>query len=246
MVSNADYQHLYWAGSSFEFTMLDPLTFAADVMWGMSDTSGSDALDRSGWFFDFKVAYKTPYVTPALLAWYGTGDDDNMYNGSERMPTIAGHGTLTGSTFGMDGSSVLNACDYVGQDNEFMGTWGVGLEFGDISFIEDLTHTVRVVFMGGTNDPYSMRDYRSAGDGYNYTLVYNSSEIMMTTADWAWEVDFDHKYQIYENLAAIVETGMIDMHRDKSAWKTGAVDDGSKLWKTGTAWKLAVGLKYTF
>ncbi len=67
VVCNVNYQHLYWAGSSFELTMLVPLTFSADVMWGMADTPGSDDLDRSGLFFDSKVAYKTPYVTPPLF-----------------------------------------------------------------------------------------------------------------------------------------------------------------------------------
>ncbi len=251
-VHNNDYQHLYFAGGAFEFTMLDPLTFAADVNWGMSDDPSDKFMDRSGWYFAGKIAYKTPYVTPALIGWYSTGDDGNIYNGSERMPVVSG--SLNGSSYALDGSSLIGGSGAVfSGDNGWMGTWGIGLELGSISFIEDLTHTIRVNFMGGTSAPHAMRDYRSINDGVNF-LYTNNAGIMLTTKDWAWEINFDHKYQIYENLAAVVEMGMIDIYRKKSAWLYGVgnidpVDNPNgdiKLWKTSTAWKLAFGLKYSF
>ena len=42
---------------------------------------------------------------------------------------------------------------------------------------------------------------------------------MLTTADWAWEINFDTQYQIYENLAAIIETGMVDVQRQAYPWR---------------------------
>ena len=146
-------------------------------------------MDRWGWYIAGEIDYKTPWVTPGILAWWTSGDDDDIYNGSERLPTIDANFAAT--SFGWDGGDLLNNDDVMGTDAS--GTWGVGLLFKDISFIENLTHQVRVVFYGGTNDPKSMRDSRSSAFSYS-----NPSGIMLTTADWAWEVNFDTQYQIYE------------------------------------------------
>ena len=243
---NNDYQYLYWAGAAFEFTMLDPLVFALDVNWGLSNDPKDKAMRRSGWYFAGSAAYKTPWVTPALLGWYSTGDDKNMYNGSERMPVISGD--LKATSFGMDGGSIVGMTGLLSLDNAYMGTWGVGLQFGNISFIEDLTHQLRVVFFGGTSSPRAMRDYRTIGDGINFNFN-NPAGILVTTKDWGWELNFDHKYQIYENLAAYVESGLIDVYRAKSAWINGVNNVNTPLikrWNTSTAWKLGIGLKYTF
>ncbi len=243
---NNDYQYLYWAGAAFEFTMLDPLVFAFDVNWGLSDDPTDKAFRRSGWYFAGKAAYQTPWVTPAIIGWYSTGDDNDMYNGSERMPVLSGG--LAGTSFGMDGADLVGMSALLSADNEYMGTWGVGLQFGDISFIEDLTHQLRVVFFGGTSSPRAMRDYRTIGDGINFNFN-NPAGIIVTTKDWGWELNFDNKYQIYENLAVYLESGLIDVYRTKSAWIDGVNNVNNpqvKLWNTSTAWKLGFGLKYTF
>ncbi len=242
---NNDYMNGWWAGLALEFTMLDPLTFALDVAWGSLDDPTDDMMDRWGWYIAGEVDYKTPWVTPGILAWWTSGDDDDIYNGSERLPTIDANFAAT--SFGTDGGDLLNNDDCLGADAS--GTWGIGLLFKDISFIENLTHQVRVVFYGGTNDPKAMRDSRYSAFAYS-----NPSGIMLTTADWAWEVNFDTQYQIYENLAAIVETGMVDVQRQASPWRQAENNRRSssynaayqQLWKTSTAWKLAFGLKYTF
>lgn len=33
--------------------------------------------------------------TPGIFGWYASGDDGNVKNGSERMPSIAGAGNFT-------------------------------------------------------------------------------------------------------------------------------------------------------
>ncbi len=241
--TNNAYQYMWWAGGSFEFTMLDPLTFALDVVWGTSIDPSDDELERHGWYLAGRVDYQTPYVTPGLVAWWTTGEDDDIWNGSERLPEL--DGTFQATTYGFDGQSLLNAGDIIGQSAE--GTWGLSLQFNDISFIEDLTHALRISFIGGTNDPESLRNYRN-NPRWNPAFV-NPSGIMLTTADYAWEIDFDHKYQIYENLAAIVEMAMVDVERQAYPWRSqnnrNNVRD-IRRWKTSTAWKLAMGLQYRF
>ncbi len=246
---NNDYFYGWWAGLALEFTMMDPLVFMLDVAWGSFDDPSDDMMDRWGWYIAGEIDYKTPWVTPGVLAWWTTGDDGDIYNGSERLPTIDPNFAAT--SFGTDGGDLLNNDDVIGPDAS--GTWGIALLFKDISFVENLTHQVRLAFYGGTNSPYAMRDRRSQTSPHN-PYWNNPSGIMLTTADWAWEVNFDTQYQIYENLAAIIETGMVDVQRQAYPWRnpenrrnSGWYNAGiQQLWKTSTAWKLGFGLKYTF
>jgi len=245
-LTDNDYQYVWWVGGAIEFTMLDPLTFGLDVAWGTSIDPSQAWLSRSGWYLAGRVDYQTPYVTPGLIGWWSSGDDDNIWNGSERIPEV--DGTFQATSYGFDGFSILGAGDILGQSGE--GTWGLALALQDISFIEDLTHQLTVAVYWGTNDPECMRDYRAnAGSAWNPAYA-GQNGILLTTADWAWEVNFDHKYQIYENLAAVVEMGMVDVHREKYAWSTPGDRNGNnfgpRLWDTETAWKLAMGLQYRF
>jgi len=244
-----DYQYMWWAGAAFEFTMLDPLTFGLDVVWGTSIDPSQDYLTRWGWYLAGRVDYQTPYVTPGLVAWWSTGDDENMWNGSERLPHI--DGTFQATTFGFDGQALIgSAGDALGQSAE--GTWGLALQFNDISFIEDLTHQLIVAYIGGTNHTKSMQDNRFATRGNPW---FRNNGIALTTADYAWEIDFNHRYQIYENLAAVVEMSVLDIQRQAYPWRNSrnrasdAVQYNNgvyQLWQTSTAWKLAMGLQYRF
>ena len=246
--NNIDTFNAWWVGMSLEVTALDPLVFMADVAWGTLDTDG-EYLDRSGWYLAGEVDYKTPWVTPGLLAWWTSGEDDDIYNGSERMPSIDPNFGAT--TFGTDFSELLNCNIAFGKD--LTGTWGLGLLFKDLSIIENLTHQIRLVFYAGTSSTRSMRDYRNGSNGWN-PYLNNPSGIMLTTADWAWEVNFDSMYKIYENLYAIVETGMLDIQRQAYPWRKveNRINSGDydsqvrQLWKNSTAWKFAFGLRYKF
>ncbi len=245
-----DYQYLWFAGASLEFTMLDPLTFAMDVMWGASIDPSQDYLERWGWYLAARADYQTPYVTPGIIGWWASGDDDNIWNGSERMPSISP--SFQATTFGFDNSWTIGGTGTaMGGSPE--GTWGVGLQFNDISFIEDLSHQLAVTFIGGTNDPDAMRNYRNSDVPWS-PYFSNTSGIQLTTVDYAWEIDFNHRYQIYENLAAVVEMAMLDIQREAAPWRNSQNRSNDpnydatvwQLWKTSTAWKLALGLQYRF
>ena len=84
-----------------------------------------------------------------------TGDDGNVGNGSERMPAISPCGNFT--SFVGDDYGVR----HVGQRSErnvrstveLCGDMGLGIQIKDVSFIEDLTHTLRIARWAGTNSP---------------------------------------------------------------------------------------------
>ena len=119
-----------------------------------------------------------------------------------------------------------------------VGTWGVGLQIADMSFIEDLSHTVRVAYYRGTNDNDVIKKW---GGGSDDNLPYTGAEsIYMTDKDYAWEVNFDHQYQIYENLAAIVELSYIHLDLSDEAWGANDLDD------TDDAWKAQLLFQYSF
>ena len=250
-----DYMYPWWVGGAVSFTMLDPLIFGMDVVYG--GMKGADRMmDRGGWYLAGKAAYKTEWVTPTLIGWWTTGDDSNIYNGSERMPSIDANFNAT--TFGYNGGDALgrgnNALSNAnGYDATTAGTWGVALQLNDISFIEDLTHQFIVAYVGGTNSTRSMRDPRTFNVSWS-PYYSNPANILLTTADHLWEVDFNHKYQMYENLAVFCEMGVIDITRSRGPWRApeNRSNDPSfnpavmKLYNTSTAWKLTFGLQYMF
>ncbi|MFV0421467.1 outer membrane homotrimeric porin [Oleidesulfovibrio sp.] len=212
----------WWGGAAFELTMFDPIVFSADAIYGAVDTD-TEAEEASGWFLTGKLAYKMDMFTPTMTAWYGTGDDDDYSDGSERLPIVSAAG-FAPTSFGFDGGAGILSDSIVSDSG--VGTWGIALAAEDIKFIEDVTHTVRVAYYQGTND-------EKAGI-YGGSFNGNLSE-----EDSAWEVNVDTKYQIYENLTAAVELGWIKLDLDDSVW-TGGADD------TDDAWKAGVNLTYSF
>jgi hypothetical protein len=217
----------WWAGASFELTMFSPLSFKMDAMYGNVDAEeiGNIEMDRSGWMVIGAVDYKMDMMTPGLFAWYATGDDDDETNGSERMPYISPDFGPT--SFGTDKVGAPIATDSIVSVSG-TGTWGVGVQLANISFVENLKHTLRATYYRGTNDE----------EMANYTSLRNTTNgLYLTEEDSAWEVNFDHFYKIYENLDLIVEMGYIKADLDEDTWGTDEFSD---------AWKLGFNLKYSF
>jgi hypothetical protein len=167
-------------------------------------------------------------MTPGLFAWYGSGDDDDAGNGSERMPYISPDFGPT--SFGFDKPGAPIATDSL-LSVSGAGTWGVGLQLADISFIENLKHTLRVAYIKGTNDADLVKGLATKSPATDGNGLY------LTDEDSAWEVNFDHTYNIYENLALIVEMGYIKLDVDEDTWGSAEYDD---------AMKLGFNLKYSF
>lgn len=204
--------------------MFSPLSVKLDAMYGSVDGDDEES-DRSGWLVIGAVDYKMDMMTPGIFAWYASGDDDDDTNGSERMPYISPDFGPT--SFGFDKVGAPIATDSL-LSVSGTGLWGVGVQLANISFVENLKHTVRVVYMEGTND----EDMASVA-----TLNPASNGLYLTDKDSAIEVNFDHFYKIYDNLDLIVEMGYIKLDVDEDTWGD---DDFSD------AWKLGFNLKYSF
>ncbi|BDV00640.1 hypothetical protein TDMWS_07250 [Thermodesulfomicrobium sp. WS] len=175
--------NVWWLGANAELTMFDPLTFAADLMYG--STSGLDENDH-GWYGALAASYKFDMVTPTLFFTYASGDDDDATDGSEIMPTLSEGWAISPMTGARAFSTTWDTWGLTGLPQEAgLGMWTVGLKLDKIKFIDNLTHTLVIAYLKGTSDQDSAQ--------------------LFDEDSHAWEVYFANTYKIYENLSAIVE-----------------------------------------
>lgn len=234
---------MFWVGLPVKYTA-DAWNFEFDFNYGSVSDSGDRALtsgdtasnERSGWLVKGLAEYAMDFGKPGIFAWYGSGDDDDPNNGSESLPTMGPSGTFT--TFFGDGvwSAVGTGWDVTSagfdQSLGYSGTWGLGVKVSDISFIEDLTHTLSAAYWRGTNDPENAALYgagsTSALHGYGY--------FYLTTDDYMVELTADSTYQIYENLSASLQLGYAINGVDENTWGV----------ETKDGYKVAVVVRYAF
>ncbi len=243
----------WWAGLSGSITHFNPFTFAFDFNYGSVDfgnlqtmpNGGVNALvngksvemKRSGWILSMLAEYKLDFMTPGIFFWYGSGDDSNAHNGSEMMPSIKASSQWT--SFGQDaaGFNTANTAFLTG----IAGTWGLGIQAKDLSFLEGLEHTLRVAYYRGTNNKSNVQNGYISSPWQNGQVSSGSAFTYMTTKDSAWEFNFDSSYEIYENLTLGLELGYIITDFDKSMWRAvNASFDDQNLYKVG------IGLQYKF
>ena len=203
-------------GIAADVTYFEPFRFALDAAYGSVDMGTSKYKDknfdvkRSGWYAAFLAEYKLESCTPGLLFWYSSGDDANPYNGSERLPSIDPDVYVT--SYGFDGTNYGGAAQTMGYG--ISGTWAVMARVKDISFMEDLSHVLRVVYYQGTNNKEMVRQGMiSNPQDSQYSMMY------LTTGDKAVEVNLDTEYKLYKNLSLFVELGYIRLDLDKDLWK---------------------------
>ncbi len=175
--------NVWWLGANAELTMFDPLTFAADLMYG--STSGLDENDN-GWYGALAASYKFDMVTPTLFFTYASGDNDDATDGSEIMPTLSEGWNISPMTGIRAFSTTWDTWGLTGLPQEAgLGMWTAGLKLDKIQFIDNLSHTLVVAYLKGTSDQDSAQ------------LFDDDSH--------AWEVYLANTYKIYENLSAVVE-----------------------------------------
>ena len=196
---NDSYGNAFWAGVTGEVTYWDPFRIAWDVNYG-SASYEDQKMNREGWLASLLLEYKLDWGTPGLYGWYSTGDDNNPRNGSERMPVVSANGNNQFSNFAFNGNPYIAREGILGST--MVGTWGIGARLKDVSFLEDLKHTLRVNFMGGTNAPKMAKyvgDYAPfekrgvqavAEGGFSYDPMY------LTTEDYALEIGLTNTYKI--------------------------------------------------
>ena len=229
------YGTAWWAGLTGEVTMWDPFRIAWDFNYGSVQYDDS-RLNRQGWLASLLFEYKMDWGIPGLYGWYGSGDDGNVKNGSERMPSIVPMGNFT--SFMGDGNY---GWMWVDNSLEYAGTWGLGLQVRDMSFLEDLKHTFRVAYWGGTNST-SMAKYMNNAYSWNEGWGSNASPYL-TTNDGLLEFNLVNSYQMYENFDVNLELGYIANFMDNDTWKKA---NNSSSFQKQDAWKAQLIFAYSF
>ncbi len=221
----------WWAGLAGDITLFNPFRIAFDFNYGGVDmgrgliNGQAGDLERTGWMASLLGEYKMDMMTPGLIFWYASGDDDDPYDGSEALPSMRPCWTAT--SYGYDGYAGPIGGDVLGQG--IAGTWAVVAQVKDISFMEDLSHVFRVGYIQGTNDKAMAQHVGSPLSG---------NGLYMTEDDDAWEVNFDTTYNIYENLTLSVELAYLHLNMDDGVWGDDIVEENNI--------KAGINMRYSF
>lgn len=90
------------------------------------------------------------------------------------------------------------------------GTWGFGARIRDLSFMDKLSHTIRVNIYNGTNAPRMARYIKGELDvpgrtgfsyGTDFYALNTNGRIYLMQKDYAAEFDLMSSYQIYAQSA---------------------------------------------
>ena len=245
----------FWAGLPFKLSLWDPLNIEVDLNYGYVQSAGRGTITRSdlvekridskreGWLAKALIEYKMDWGTPGVFGWYASGDDSNVKNGSERLPSIEAKGNFT-SMMGDDNFGwASNSCMYDRTLN-YAGTWGVGLQLKEMSFLEDLTHTFRVAYWGGTNSP-EMAKYATSPTAWEDGSI--SDGLYLTRNDGLLEFNLINSYQMYENFEINLELGYMVNFFDDDTWKkANGGGDVPSAYEKQDAWKAQLIFAYTF
>lgn len=245
------YANVWWAGAVGELTMWDPLRIAWEFTYGSSSWANDEALDRKGWMGALLFEYKTKWAIPGIYGWYASGDDDDLSNGSERMPYLV-------NDFGVSGfSDSFAGPDINGMErdrviaNTLIGTWGVGARLKNMSFVKDLRHTLHVSLWGGTNSSGILEKIHARTGSWmrintNGTPPMGRDNIYLTDKDYALEMGIVNEYKIYENLSFNLEFGYVHLMMDRSDSVWGLAQTGGGQKGLRDAWNVSGLLSYTF
>ncbi len=247
------YATAWWAGVGIAVDYWDPFYVAFDFAAG-GVSYGKSRMNRAGWGASLLFEYKLDWGVPGLYGWYYSGDNGDLGDGSERMPYVSlGNGDNKFSRFAFDGNPYIAREGAIG--NSMTGTWGIGLRLRDFSFLEDLKHTFRINYIGGTNSPKVLKKMYWAeqrGEIAARPAANNGGigvdNMYLTKLDSALEFGFNTEYKMYENFTVAFDASYIAL------W----LDDGHKTWgqtamngKGGTrnvrdAWNLNLTFAYEF
>ena len=248
---NDSYGNAFWAGVTGEVTYWDPFRIAWDVNYG-SASYEDQKMNREGWLASLLLEYKLDWGTPGLYGWYGSGDDSNPKNGSERMPVVSANGNNGFSNFAFNGNPYIAREGVLGTN--MTGTWGIGARLKDVSFVEDLKHTLRVNVMGGTNAPKMAKYVRSedrlskrgvdvfTGNAYAFDPLY------LTTDDTALEIGLTNTYKMYDNFTVMLDASYVALWLEDSRSTWGKNPGRSALGGDGVydAWNVNLSFVYSF
>lgn len=245
-----EYAVPFWLGVTGEITAADPFRFAFDINYG-NNGQVQEELKRSGWLATILAEYKMDWGTPGIYAWYGSGDDDSLKNGSERMPTFGSTQSTNGySWFASNGNPQIVREGVMGT-TPFIGTWGLGARLKDMSFLDGLKTTFAINWFNGTNAPKNAKYMLGKAAPWNRVLSgatdFNRGVdgVYLTTLDHALEFNLVNKYKIYDNLTLFTEASYVALFLDQSRSMWGARGAVRGVQKTD-AWNINVSFMYDF
>ncbi len=247
----------FWAGLPFKLSFWDPLNIEVDLNYGYVESIGRYDLQntytgawkradsrREGWLAKALIEYKMDWGTPGIFGWYASGDDSNPKNGSERLPAIEAKGNFT-SIMGDDNYGWASNGGFYDRTLNYAGTWGIGLQLKEMSFVEDLSHTFRVAYWGGTNSP-EMAKYATDPMAWNagYSDSATTDGLYLTRNDGLLEFNLINKYQMYENFEINLELGYMVNFFDDDTWKKAG--NAGSIYEKQDAWKAQLIFAYSF
>ena len=185
---------------------LDDLTLAFDVAYSMNNFDQVGKEDGSGWFALASVAYNTKFGVPKLMGWYASGDDD-------KDQFLAGNYTAASSSFRP--TTVLfkdrDLCPVEGYRGDISGTAAILAEWKQLSFVNKLSHTVRAMYLTGTNDEGNIQRIRNQGPTHAKAIANTARRMdYLTSGDNVIEVNFDSTYQMYKNFRISFDLGYMN------------------------------------
>lgn len=219
--------HPWWIGLNSKVDMFDPFVFYFDFIYGaVANIDSTDSFDDpslSGWMADLMFEYTgLDYFTPQLMFVYASGaDEDDADDGEINLLPVISSGFNIGGTL-VGGSNFTTDAGFPGG-----GFWLVGLALRDISFVEKLSHEIIFLYAQGTSDQ------ETAAPGFLFSRF--------TEDESYFEVDFNHRYQIYESLAAILELAYANLDTDDNDFED-TFDGGD----TDAVLKATFGFRYDF
>lgn len=231
------YANLFLGGVSVSLTPTDDLLLAFDGIYTYLKNEGhnaGDALDKAqGWFLAAKAEYSTAWGTPGVIAWYGSGDDENDAAKGKfgRIAAVGNNNSgFQPARLGFGGAFAHGDDNLINRTGA--GMWGAGVYVRDLTFVEKLSHTARFVFFNGTNEK------NAAGPRYANENVY------LTEKDYGFEIDLDTKWRFTDNLQAVLEMAYIylDMDEGKNPWAGGRANGFNEDY----VWNVQVTLDYKF
>lgn len=240
----------YWGGVAFTMDALNPFKIMADFNYGKAtynNNAGNAATGgRSGYMFDVAVDYTAlNWVTPELFFTYSSGENGNSTKGggSERMPVIGlpQNWTVGSFFFGerLELSGSINST--AGYTRNTLGYWATGLSLKNMSFVNKLTHDFNLLYARGTNNKDYLKEAGATPRNANFGGF-------LTTKDSLWEVDFNSRYKIYDELTAYLYLGYINANFNKDVWNSSTVANVDTIRQgiDSNAYKIGVGLNYFF
>lgn len=245
------YGTAFWAGLTGEVTAFDPFRLAWDFNYG-SVTYDDGAASRRGWLASVLLEYKLDWGIPVIVGWYASGDDDDLGNGSERLPYTSvdemGNSFATYAFYGSRPGSDRDCL--IGRS--MAGTWGVGLRIRDLSFMDKLKHHLRVNLIGGSNDPGILKSIHEktgvwmSPNNYDGQTIMGMDTMYLTRNDTILECGIKNDYQIYENLKFSLDFSYMALWLDKSDDVWGQSRINGRNDDVRDAWNITAGFTYTF